>query len=226
MDCSVCAVRDSAACASLRPDERAALARLGHHRVYERGETVFAAGDPQDVCATLTQGLLKVSHHDEQGHERILSLVHPSGFVGELFSPLIRHDVIALARSTVCVFAWADYEAAIEQHPALARALLRRAAEDLYTARAQIALDGRRSAAARVAGLLLSLSHAASPSPCHGAVQFDLPVNRGELATLLGLTIETVSRQFGRLERDGLLRRHGTRGVELLDTARLEQLAA
>lgn len=226
IDCSVCAVRDSAACAALRPEERQELARVGKARIYQRGETIFTAGDDQDVCATLTSGLLKISHFDADGHERILSLVHPAGFVGEMFAPLVRHDVVALTESRLCLFARSEYEAAIERYPALARALLRRSAEDLYDARAQIALDGKRSAQTKVASLLLSLARAASRSSCHSAAMFDLPLNRGEMATLLGLTIETVSRQLGQMEDQDVLRRNGVRGIQILDAARLEALAA
>jgi len=46
------------------------------------------------------------------------------------------------------------------------------------------------------------------------------------MAGLLGLTIETVSRQFGTLERDGAIRRNGARGIGLVDPARLECLVA
>ena len=54
------------------------------------------------------------------------------------------------------------------------------------------------------------------------AAAFDLPLTRGEIAALLGLTIETVSRQLTALERDGVIRRNGARGIELVDAARLE----
>ena len=42
---------------------------------------------------------------------------------------------------------------------------------------------------------------------------------------MLGLTIETVSRQLTRLERDGVIRKSGTRGIELLDPAHLSMLS-
>jgi CRP/FNR family transcriptional regulator len=38
---------------------------------------------------------------------------------------------------------------------------------------------------------------------------------------MLGLTIETVSRAITRFERDGMIRRKGARGIELVDPARL-----
>ena len=42
---------------------------------------------------------------------------------------------------------------------------------------------------------------------------------------MLGLTIETVSRALTKFERDGVIRRKGARGIELIDPARLDVLA-
>ena len=221
LGCATCAVRDRAACAVLSPEERESMARAGRHRRLKRGELLFAAGDEDAACATLINGALKVSAIDEEGTERILALVHPAGFIGELFSPFAHHDVVALADSELCVFARNDMERAVERHPALAQALLRRSQEDLLQSRELLALSGRRSATAKVAGFLMGLAEAASDSSCHAAREFELPLTRGEIAGMLGLTIETVSRAITKFEREGLIRRKGARGIELVDPARL-----
>lgn len=220
--CASCPVRDSAACAVLTEAERAALAKAGHTRHLVRGETLFAAGDTDTACATLVMGALKVTHHDSEGHERILALIHPAGFVGEMFAPFAQHDVVALTDSQLCLFARQDMERALDAHPELARALLRRSQEDLHAARELLALGSGRSAREQVGALILALARAASDSPCHPAQHFDLPLTRGEMANMLGLTIETVSRALASLEKTGTLTRKGTRGIELLDPARLE----
>ena len=225
LDCAHCPVRDSAACSALSDRERERLALAGRHREFTRGEVVFHAGDDNDRCATLTSGLLKIARSEADGSERILSLVHPAGFAGEMFAPVLHHDVVALTDSSLCLFARSDYEAAMERHPALARALLRRSAQDLYEARTQIALDAKKGADAKVANLLVALAKAASHSPCHAAERFDLPLTRGEMGQLLGLTIETVSRQLTRMEADGLIQKSGTRGILVKDPARLTALA-
>ena len=224
--CDTCPVRDRAACAVLSEEDRGELSRVGHHRALRRGESLFAADDDPAHCATLITGALKISAFGEDGTERILSLVHPAGFIGEMFAPVGGHEVIALTDSRLCVFSKRDYEQAIERFPALGRALLRRSAEDLFESRALIDLMGRRSSQQKVAGMLLSLARAASDSPCHPAARFDLPLTRGDMAGMLGLTIETVSRQLTSLERDGVIRRDGLRGIELGDAARLGMLAA
>lgn len=219
--CAACPVRDRAACSALDGEERVELARLGRHRELAPGEILFAADEDNDRCATLVSGALKISTLEDDGSERLLSLIPPAGFVGELFAPVARFEVAALTRSEVCLFSRREYEAAVERYPALARALLRRSSEDLFGARSLMAIVARTSARAKVGAFLLATGQAASDSPCHAAPTFELPLSRSEMAGLLGLTIETISRQLTALERSGAIRRKGLRGIELVDTAQL-----
>jgi CRP/FNR family transcriptional regulator len=223
--CDVCAVRDRAACAALDPTHRKELARLGFHQRLMRGETLFSAGAENTLSATLIKGILKVSSFDSDGTERIVSLIHPAGFVGELFTATAHHDVIALTDCELCTFPRAEYERALQRFPELGRALLRRSSQDLLETRSLLASVTSRTATHRVSRLLLALAHAASNSECHPAREFDLILTRGEMASFLGLTIETVSRQLTKLEKAGVVRRHGARGLTLEDVADLEKLA-
>ena len=209
----------------LTPDERSALAAAGRTRVLKRGEMLFAAGDENVACATLVSGALKIATVDREGTEQILSLIHPSGFVGELFSPFAHHDVVALTECKLCTFARAEVERAIEEYPALARALLQRSQEDLLATRSLLELTANASAEARLAALIHDFAAAASQSSCHIATEFDLPLTRGEIANMLALTIETVSRKLGELEEMGAIVRKGKRGIELVDPALLQTLS-
>ena len=225
LTCETCPVRESAACAVLSEAERDALATAGRTRVLKRGEMLFAAGDDEAACATLVSGALKISAIDREGTEQILALVHPSGFIGELFTPFAHHDVVALTESRLCTFARGDIERAIDDYPALARALLRRSQADLLATRNLLELTAHASAEARLAALLHDFAAAASDSSCHLAREFELPLTRGEIANMLGLTIETVSRKLGELEDMGAITRKGKRGIELLDPALLQDLS-
>lgn len=226
LDCVSCPVRERAACAALNSEERAQLARIGRRMLVSSGETIFTAGDVSDRCATLISGALKIASYGDGGVERILSLVHPAGFVGEMFAPVIHHEVIALTDSELCLFGRREYEAAVDRFPSLAKALLRRSAEDLFDARSLVALQARRGSRGRIAGFLLAMARAASHSSCSPAERFDLTLARGEIAGLLGITIETVSRQLTVLEKEGIIRRRGLRGIDLLNLSRLEDQAA
>ncbi|MBV7264654.1 Crp/Fnr family transcriptional regulator [Erythrobacter ani] len=225
LTCETCPVKESAACAVLTEEERDALASAGRTRALKRGEMLFAAGDEDAACATLVSGALKVSAIDQDGNEQILALVHPSGFIGELFAPFAHHDVVALTESRLCTFARKDIERAIEEYPALARALLRRSQEDLLATRSLLELTAQADAETRLAALLHDFAAAASQSSCHLADEFELPLTRGEIANMLGLTIETVSRKLGEIEESGAILRKGKRGIELVDPALLQALS-
>ena len=223
--CAACPVRESAACAVLTEEERDALAAAGSTRVLKRGEMLFAAGDEEAACATLVSGALKVTAFDAEGNEQILSLIHPSGFIGELFSPFAHHDVVALTESQLCTFARKDIERAVSEYPALAQALLRRSQEDLLATRNLLELTAHASAETRIAALLHDFAGAASHTSCHIAESFDLPLTRGEMANMLGLTIETVSRKMGELETMGAITRNGKRGIDIADPALLRDIS-
>ena len=71
----------------------------------------------------------------------------------------------------------------------------------------------------------LATSDCQSGSAGGGTVAFDLPLSRGEIADLLGLTIETVSRQMTRLRAAGIIELPGGRAVIIRDTAALAEAA-
>lgn len=220
--CDSCPVADRAVCSALSHDDRGELARMGHHRRYARGETIVAAGDASAVCATLTRGAAKMSTIDRDGTERIVALVHPAGMLGQLFAPAATLHVTALTDSEACLFPRARFEALSEERPALARRLLAEVSRELEDSRHLIDLISKRQARGRVAALILAFSRAASPAPCHDESAFDLPLTRGEMAQLLGITIETVSRTLTALEGEGTIRRTGTHGITILNRAALE----
>lgn len=224
LHCATCSVREQAVCAALSSTERAELERIGQHRQLARGQSLLDAGEDNYACATLISGALKISAIDRDGTERIVALVHPAGFVGELFRPTAQHHVTALTHSEICLFPRTQYEALVERHPHLALSLLRRSSTDLAETRELVDLIGRRGALERVAALLLVFSRGAARTPCGTAGLFDLPLSRGEMAGFLGITIETVSRQLTVLEQRGLIKKLASRGIQLLDEPGLQHL--
>lgn len=221
--CADCPVRDQAICAALDEDELQELSRIGDHRSFKRGETIFAAADDSIACATLISGAAKLSAIDEEGVERIVALVHPAGFLGQLFAAPGDLDAVALTDTRLCVFPRAAFERLMADHPRLTRSILERTQAELDASRALTRLIGRRDVRSRVSGLLLALARAASPSPCGTAREFDLILSREEMASLLGTTIESVSRRLSELERAGIIERKGARGLVIRDAPALAE---
>lgn len=200
--CAACAVRSRAICGALASDALAGFGAMRRERRLARGQTLLWEGDAAACVANVTSGVLKLTTLGVAGDEQIVGLAWPGDFVGSPFGASLRFSATALADSSVCLFGRAEFEAFLDGHPTLERALLHRAFADLEQTRGFLAMLGRKTAGQRVAALLLALAEAEGSA---ASDRIALPLSRQEMADLLGLTIETVSRQLGRLSEEGLI---------------------
>lgn len=225
--CSDCAVRDRALCSALSDDELGALNALGRRRRLARGETLAWAGDESLVCANVLSGVLKLGGSTADGREQIVGLAYPADFVGRPFADTMDFTVTALTEAELCVFPRRAFERMLEDHARLERLLLQRTLAALDEARERMVALVRRPAAAKVAGFLIDMADRTGGcrATLFGPVTFDLPLSRGEMAEVLGLTIETVSRQLTRLKAAGAIALPGLRGITIRDRAALEAMA-
>jgi CRP/FNR family transcriptional regulator len=229
--CSACGVRDRALCASLDDQQLAALSALGVQRHLVRGETLMRAGDTPLVCANLQAGAMKLSTVTASGEEAITGLLFPGDFVGRPFIGSPDHDIVALTDVELCVFPRPAFERALHNYRRMEQLLLERTLAELDRARRSLVSLGRASAGARVAAFLDDIARRVAVSNCqpqagHAGRRFDLPLSRGEIADVLGLTIETVSRQMTRLRTAGIIDLPGGRAIVVRDAAGLAAEAA
>lgn len=126
---------------------------------------------------------------------------------------------IALTETDACMVSLTAFEAMRLESPQFDRWLHLRCAEDLRDARDLLATLGRKSARERVASFLILAFErfgAAGDQRAKGA-SVDLPLSRSEIADFVGLTIETVSRQFTSLKNEGAIAVPDGRRVVMLD---------
>lgn len=218
-ECDHCAVRAQAICGALAADGIDRLGQLGRKRAIPRGQTLVWEGDPALLVANVIEGVLKLSISSGDGREQIVGIAYPSDFIGRPFGGPSSHSVTALTDARLCLFSRSEFDAFAAENPVIARELLKRALGELDRARSFLALVGRKSAAARVATLLLDMAER------FGGDAFDLPIGRQQIADLLGLTIETVSRQLARMKASGLVGIPGGRSILIADRPGLEALA-
>jgi CRP/FNR family transcriptional regulator, anaerobic regulatory protein len=225
--CQQCDVRGSALCAALPDHDLLHLAGQGRQRRLARGETLVRAGDRARLCANLQRGLMKISQTNPSGQEVIVGLLWPGDFVGAPFLAAAEagHDIVALTPVTLCQFPALVVEQALAQHPAMERALLTRSMRELERLRARLGSLARATALARVAGFLRESAERSGPQDDETLAIIDLPLSRGEMADLLGLTIETVSRQMTRLKQAGVIGLPGGRRVVIQDPDALSEAA-
>jgi len=219
-------IRNRAICASLDERELETLNRIGRRVTVRRGQTLMWEGDDSSLVANVIDGVLKLSTSTADGREQIVGVVYPSDFIGRPFGTTTQHSVTALCESTVCMFTRSAFDDFAREHPELGHKLLERTLTELDRARHWMLLLGRKSAGERVATFLLEMAGRLAESSCATKAQrvdrFDLPLSRQQMADLLGLTIETVSRQLTRLRQAGIIDLPDRRAVVILDHEAME----
>lgn len=208
--CDTCVVRNRAICSALDEQEIGALNVIGRTKVLAAGESLIWEGDDSVLVANVIDGVLKLSTGTEDGREQIVGMVFQSDFIGRPFGKTTGHGVTALTESRVCVFNRRDFDSFAREHPKLEHKLLQRTLTELDRTRRWMLLLGRKSASEKVASFLLEMCERVADATCEDnaaptEILLDLPVSRQQIADVLGLTIETVSRQFTRLKSDGII---------------------
>lgn len=219
--CMQCLVRNRAICSSLDSVELDALNQIGRKQTIKRGQVLIWEGDESLLVANVIEGVLKLSTATADGREQIVGVVYPSDFIGRPFGQNSQYTVTALTDARVCTFTRTAFDGFARKHPDLEHKLLERTLTELDRARAWMLLLGRKSAGERVSSLLLEMSRRLADFSCTGSAdgleRFELPVDRQQMADLLGLTIETVSRQITRLRSANVIDTPDRRSVVILN---------
>ncbi len=223
-DCAHCASRLVGLCSPLTPDVLSEVAEQATHLHYAAREAVFLQGDPARHAFTLIEGAVRLSRLLPDGRRAAIGFRLAGDLVG--FTPAQEYPFSAEAMGpvTICRIERRRLDALFERHPVMKQSLLDLFTRELAATQDHVMALGRFTAEERVAGFLVSLAEAQRRRGWHGKV-LDLMATRGDIADLLGLTLETVSRVFSAFKRRGLIALHGPQSVEFLDSVMLQELA-
>ena len=224
--CEACAIRNRAICADLDDKEIGLLNGIGRRRRLTAGEQLLWEGDEAVLVANVIDGVLKLSTQTADGKEQILGLVYPSDFLGRPFGETTPYGVEALTDAHICVFERKDFDRFTREHPRLEHKLLERTLSELDRTRRWMLLLGRMNAEQKVASFLLEMADRLGLHGVDGATTVVLPLSRQQIADVLGLTIETVSRQLTKLRGEGLIELPSRREIVLPDSAKLKVRAS
>jgi len=189
-----------------------------------RGSALYRSGDSFDSLYAVHSGSFKSVGISRVGQEKVTGLHLPGEMMGldAINSRVHGYDAIALEDSEVCVVPYTRLTQLALRVPELQASLLRILSGDISRDQGLMLLLGGMDAEQRLAAFLLSLSKRYQRLG-YAATRFSLRMTREEIGSYLGLTLETVSRLFSRLHREGLLSAH-QREVELKDMAKLREL--
>lgn len=200
-----------------------ALVSPGHF--IARGHTLFSQGGPLQALYVVSQGSMKTRVLDANGLEQIVGFHYPGDVLGLDGIAREAHGcaAVALEAGEFCRIPFDRLEDLTDRVPTLRRRLMRLMSRQLTHDDNLLLGLGRKSSEARLASWLLGCSRQGRDDGPPRS-ELSLSMSRTDLANFLGMRIETISRIFSRMDRDGVIRVR-RRAVEILDFEQLGEWA-
>jgi CRP/FNR family transcriptional regulator len=225
--CSDCPIRHRAVCAHCDTEELLRLEKMKSYRTFPAGTEILWRGEPLEYVASVVSGVASLSKTLEDGRTQMVGLLLPSDFIGRPGRNRIEFDVTATTDVTLCCFARTPFEALVLDTPHVAQRLMELALDELDAARDWMLLLGRKTAREKIATFLDMLARRSQMTMTEGAGMANgaalyLPMTRDQIANYLGLTLETVSRQFSAFKREGIIDVPDRRRVLVINLDRLQ----
>ena len=187
----------------LTEEDAASLAAAVQSRPYRKGEVIFREGERSDQLFIVNEGIIKLSKLSEEGKEQIIRFLFPGDFFGQ-FALLQEKTHYAnaevLSPAIVCSIRKQEFLAIMAQNAKMAYRFLLAVSERLAQADDWMGTISLMETDRRLAKLLMVFYERNN-----GQAEIRLPVQKKELAALIGTTPETLSRKLADLEQQGLL---------------------
>ena len=187
---------------------------------YRKGESIFFEGDPGIGFYMVISGKVKIFKTSLEGKEQILHIFgsgEPFGEVPVFHGNPFPANAETLTDAELLFFPRAEFVGLVSANPSLALNMLAMLALRLRRFASQIENLSLKEVPGRLASYLLYLTDEQGRSD---RVVLDIP--KGQLASLLGTSSETLSRIFAKMTEEGLIRVEG-KSIDLLDLERLKE---
>jgi CRP/FNR family transcriptional regulator len=192
-------------------------------REYTPGDVLYHQGDPSSGVFCVESGLVGLRKIDAEGNSVLVRLAYPGDTIG--FRSLVcgedhRLGAEVLKPSTICLIDAATAMALAKNNPALCLRLLRHMANDLSDAEEKFVQSNTLEIEERIAYTFLLLKRRCAVAAKDGGLTIELPVSRQDLAAMVGIRPETMSRAIRKFADDGVVFISG-RTVRIPDPATL-----
>ncbi|MDM7941365.1 MAG: Crp/Fnr family transcriptional regulator [Hydrogenophaga sp.] len=181
------------------------------------GDHLVHMGAPSDTLYFVSTGTFKIFRTDEDGYEQVLAFAGRREVLAFDALCMETHPtaVTALEDSTVYVIRKSELPALSRAEPAFERELQRAGSRALTRTNDLVDVMAAVAAEVRLARFLLQLSRQMAASG-QSPRRFHLRMGRRDIASMLGVAHETVSRSFTALSMNRLIH-VSDRDVEILD---------
>ncbi len=197
---------------------------------YEAGESIFHQDDNSDESSyTLRKGLIKITKSLPDGRIQIVRVLVAGdlfgfdGLAGEGYN----HTATALTDCEVCRLPLSDLAVLRKNNTEIDSSIMSRLIKNLRQTEDMLLELGAKKASEKLASFILNLSQSDNRSELNANEDrqwVKLPLSRSEIGSLLGLTIETVSRFLSDWKRKGYIK-ESKKSIQIIDAEGLKAAA-
>lgn len=212
-------LKQSALFGGMRDDLIASVTRGGKLTAYRQGETICRQGEPALSVFCVIEGAVKLNVLGRNGQNVVVEIFNKgASFAEALLFRKAAYPVsaVALVDSQVMVLDKSAIEAELLSKPETIPELLSASYHHLHRLIQQIEELKASSGLERVASYILALADQDAPSSV-----LEIPFEKQAIASMLGITPETLSRAFRRLSKHGI--RVKGRAIEVTNRRALEK---
>lgn len=212
--CPDCRVLSSTLFRSLSDEQAKRFTCIFCSTHYHRNQILFFEGGAAHHLFALNVGLVKMVKSLENGKDRITRILFPGDLFGLEALNEERYPVTAVVveDSEICSVPREQFFAFLRSNPDISIDMIRLLVSEIAEARTQMTSMSFKDARMRVATFVLSLISASEGSTSNSC-SLALPLTSQEIAEILELSPETVSRTWRTLRQEGLIEKRGRRLV-------------
>lgn len=197
------------------------FARRNTQMVFPKGKTLFMEGDPADTMYEIVSGVARCYTLTEDGQRQIFKFVGAGDMLGLAALDEYRYEAEAVDTVVVRACPRAEFELALSRDRDLQEELRRSICVELLAREQHMVMLTHMDSTQRVLWFLDGFTGTGRHTP-DGFIH--LPMPRHDIGDFLGLTMETVSRTFSALRKEGVVdmprsdryRPHGGRDYDRL----------
>jgi CRP/FNR family transcriptional regulator len=191
-----------------------------------KNEYLYKQSSPFSSVYAVRSGCLKAYRLTNDGKEQITGFYFPGEILGMDGIGKNKHNCSAkaLETSAVCEIPFEQLGELSTQLPEMQQHFFQIMSHEISSDQQLITLLSKNSAEEKLATLLISLSARFTQRKL-SSTKFRLPMSRTDIGNYLGLTVETVSRVFGRFQKKNLLSVDG-KELNILNFDELKSISA
>lgn len=197
------------------------IARTSHNKTYQKGDIIFEAGNASEHLYIVHRGQVKIYRLTPSGKEQLIRIMEPGDFMGEL--SLFTEETLtsyaeAMKKTEICAIHKSDLRSLIVTKPEIALHLLEAFSKRMNETEKTIERFSAQDTEKRIAAYLVELADVAfENSTTDSGLDITLPMSKGDLASYIGMTQETLSRRLSAFQDNGWIAQSGQRGITILD---------